>query len=194
MLHIARLIADDRRRDALDDDRRRAVRENVLLIGRDAALIGLTLWIFAGGLYPMLMHWGLGRAALSTYAHFFASMLLCGLIAAAYPFWLVTLLSVRRYYPLFVRPEGLDRADRGPLERLRRMGWFFLGLTALVPMTAVALLALVGSRAEFALATSAVGGMVGFVAALFALRRLLADVDALLPLTRTEIDRPPTVT
>jgi hypothetical protein len=192
MYRLSRYVSNDAARGTLDDAQRAEMRGSSLIVGRDAVLIGLSLWVVAGAAYPLLMHWKLGEAAVSTYTHFFASMMLCGLVAAAYPFWLATLIGVRRFYPLFVRLESFGRTDRAPLERLRVLCWFFLGLTALVPMTAVAVLALLGSQAQYALAASAVVGILGFAAALVALRVLLADLDALSLATHNEIRRPPT--
>jgi hypothetical protein len=123
---------------------------------------------------------------MSTYLHFFVSLVLCGLAAAAYPFFLVTLVGVRKYYPLFVRLDSMTEADRTELDLLRRWAWFYLGLAALVPMAAVAILAIVGSTARYALATSAVVGIVGFAASLTVLRLLLADIEALLPIVRDD--------
>ena len=160
---------------------------------RDFAILGaLTLGI-AGIAYPLMMHMRLGEAVMSTYLHFLASMLLCGLVAAAYPFMLITLMCMRRFYPLFVKLDSMGRTDRAQLETLKRLGWTFLGLAALVPLTAVAILASIGSQAQYALTVSGLGGIIGFAAAFAAQRTLIADIDALAMTTHTEIRRPSTV-
>ncbi len=187
---IGQYIVDPPLRATLDEAGYAEMRKRCLETGREAATISISLWALAGAVYPTSMHWGLGAAVMSTYLHFFTSLVLCGLAAAAYPFFLVTLLGVRRYYPLFVRFDAMTADDRTELEKLRRWAWFYLGLAALVPMSAVAILALTGSTARYALATSAVVGIVGFAASLTALRMLLTDIEALLPLMRNARQRP----
>ena len=103
------------------------------MIGNEAAILSISLWCLAGAVYPTVMHWGLGRAVMATYVHFFSSLLLCGLTAAAYSFFFVTLLGVRRFYPRFVRLETMSADERVDLERLRWLTWVYLGLAALVP-------------------------------------------------------------
>jgi len=191
-LPLARLV-DDRRRSALSDAALAEQRKVCLFTGRDAAVVGILLWGVAGVAYPILMHWGLGRAVASTYIHFFASTFICGLVAASYPFSLITLICLRGFYPLFVRLESMGRADRMQLYRLKRLAWASLVVAALVPLTTVAILASIGSQAQYALASSALVGIVGFAAAFAVLRTLLADIDALMLMTHQEIRRPLTV-
>lgn len=147
-------------------------------------MIGLSLWVIAGFAYPIAMHAGLGDVPWQVYAHFFTSLVLCGLIAAAYPFLLVTLISVHNYYPLFVRLATMNRTDREHLAKLRRLAWSYLGLAALVPMAALVVLLIIGSEARLALGLMAVGGIVGFVLALFGLSTFQADYDALIVTTQ----------
>lgn len=189
-INLARCVSNDKLRNALSDRQAAEYRRSCLLLGRDAALIGLALWLFAGVAYPVLMHLGMGEAQMTLYTHFLGSMLLCGLVAAAYPFMLLTLLSLRRFYPLFVRLDSMTRNDRADLENLKKLSWAFLILAALVPMTAVMMLALIKSEARFALITSGIGGFVGFGFAYLGLRTILADIDALTLVTHSEIRRP----
>ncbi len=192
-LPLGRGVADDRLRNTMDDFQLAEMRRECLVTGRDAAVVGLSLWGIAGIAYPLMMHMRLGEAVMSTYLHFLASMLLCGLVAAAYPFMLITLMCMRRFYPLFVKLDSMGRTDRAQLETLKRLGWTFLGLAALVPLTAVAILASIGSQAQYALTVSGLGGIIGFAAAFAAQRTLIADIDALAMTTHTEIRRPSTV-
>lgn len=189
-INLARCVSNDKLRNALSDAQAAEYRRSCLLLGRDAALIGMALWFFAGLGYPALMHLGMGHAQMNLYTHFMASMLLCGLVAAAYPFMLLTLLSLRRFYPLFVRLEKMNRNDRADLEKLKRLSWGFLILAALVPVTAVMMLALIKSEARYALMMSSFCGAVGFGFSYLGLRTILADIDALALVTHGEIRRP----
>ena len=159
---IGRYIGDPRLRATLDDAGYADLRKQCLDTGYEAALISISLWALAGAVYPTAMHFGIGSAAMTTYLHFFASLVLCGLAAAAYPFFLVTLLCVRRYYPLFVRFDSMTADDRADLERLRRWAWFYLGLAALRADVGRGLVGVTGSTAHYALGTSAAVGIVGF--------------------------------
>ena len=123
------------------------------------ASIGVSLWGVAGILYPIGMHLGLGEVPMSVYMHFFTSLLICGLIAAAYPFLWITFVSLHNYYPAFVRLDSMSEIDRSHLERMRRFAWTYLGLAALVPMLAVAVLAIIGTEAKAALIIMAGGGI-----------------------------------
>jgi len=158
------------------------LRRRCLLAGRDAAIISLSLWVLAGVMYPLLMHWWLGRVSAMVYLHFFSSLVLCGMVAAAYPFFIVTLFSLRRLYPRFVRLGAMGSDDVAQLEAVRRRTWFYLSLAGLVPMMAVMILTMIGSSAEYALKTSAIVGMIGFAGALTMVQKLQADVDCLVPL------------
>ncbi|MGC3967065.1 MAG: hypothetical protein QM775_06735 [Pirellulales bacterium] len=180
---VGRYIRSPARRIALTDKECSEFRRRTLFMGNEASMIGLMLWVVAGFAYPTAMHAGLGDVPWQLYAHFFTSLILCGLIATAYPFLLVTFISLHNYYPLFVRLASMNRADRDHLARLRRMGWIYLGLAVLVPMSAVVVLVIIGSEAKLALGLMAAGGIVGFIMAFFGAKTFQADYDALIVAT-----------
>ena len=73
-----------------------------LELGRLVALISIVEWSIAACVYPIslrLIHAEMPAAAM---LRFFFSLLLCGLVAAAYPFFVVTFFSLRSLYPVFV--------------------------------------------------------------------------------------------
>ncbi|MCE9606578.1 MAG: serine/threonine protein kinase [Planctomycetia bacterium] len=190
---IAKFLSNAKARDGLDDNGAADLRRRCLFIGHEASMIGVSMWVVAGVLYPIGMHLGLGDVPMTVYMHFFTSLLLCGSIAAAYPFLLITFVSLHHYYPAFVRLESMSSVDRTHLERMRRFAWTYLGLAALVPMLSVATLALIGSRLQLALVIMAVGGIIGFLAALVGLRVFQADYEALVVTTRKgQIRKPAT--
>jgi hypothetical protein len=120
-----------------------------------------------------------GSIPSSADVHFVASLTLCGLIAAAYPFFGVACLSVCSFYPALVRVETMTEDDREPLLRLARTSGLYLLLAATVPMLSVAILVLIGSQARFALGLLAAAGLAGFGLAFLGYRRLQSDLDAL---------------
>ena len=178
---------------ALPDEELVELRRRAYRTGHEAAMIGLTLWVFAGILYPTAMHLGLGEVPIETYVHFFTSLLLCGLIAAAYPFLFITFVVFRALLPPLVRLSTMDRVDRRRLEDVRKLSWTYLALAAMVPMTAVAMLTLSHSAAQWASAGAVGLGIAGFAAASAIVRRLQSDVDALKPTTAGPADRGVTI-
>lgn len=185
-LTVGKFIRSPELRNKLSDAQACDMRRRCLMMGHEASLISLSLWIVAGFAYPLAMHAGLGEVPWQIYSHFFTSLLLCGLIAAAYPFLLVTMLSVRHFYPLFIRLSSMSRADRDHLQKLRRLSWIYLGLAALTPMLAVVILVVIGAHAQVALGIMAAGGIIGFAAALVGLRRFQDDYDALVVVTQPQ--------
>src|SRR5262249_54837812 len=82
------------------------------------------------------------------FLHFVASLTLCGLIAAVYPYFAVTLFAVGGLLPVLLRagPEPPGPADLvGPAKRMS----LYLFLAAAVPMLAVLALVMIGSENRF---------------------------------------------
>jgi len=186
---IGKFIRNDALRDALDDRTTLDKRVRTINTGHEAAWISITLWTSAGLLYPIAMHIGLGTAAVSTYVHFFASLLLCGFIAAAYPFLLVSLVALRVYLPLFVRLPTMGETDRVAIERLKRLAWIYLILAVFVPVMSVPLLWFANSNAQWAPAIATVGGVLGVGVAFSIVKRLQSDLDALMLVTTSDLRR-----
>lgn len=165
----------------LQDRRRRC-----LDLGNLAVVVSLTLWLIAAPAYPISLHLLLGDVPLTVYAHFVTSLALCGLIAAAYPFFGVTFVAIRSFYPHLLRFDSLSPADLQTLQRLSRQSWLYLGLAASVPMIAVVILVLSGSNNRFELVTLAAGGAAGFGIALTAFRLVQADLSTLVRMLGTD--------
>ena len=177
---VGRAVQIDRRHSGppnLLDQRRRC-----LDLGNLAAVVGLTLWLMAAPAYPIALNMILGPVPTAVYVHFVASLALCGLIAAAYPFFGVTLVAIRCYYPRLIRLDSIAREDVVALQRLSRQSWLYLGLAASVPMVAVVILVLSGSNSRFELVTLAAGGVCGFGIALAAFRIVQTDLATLIRL------------
>ena len=157
-----------------------ARRRRCLQLGNVAALVGLTLWIIAAPAYPILLHLWQGDVPATIYAHFVASLTLCGLIAAAYPFFGVSLLAVRCLYPALVHWDTMSKEELPALKQLARYLWIHLVLAASVPMLSVMILALSGLDRRFALVALAAGGTIGFATAVSAFRLVQQDLQVLI--------------
>jgi eukaryotic-like serine/threonine-protein kinase len=155
------------------------LRGRCLALGHYAAGISLALWLLAAPAYPIAISFEVAQVPASVFVHFAASLALCGLIAAAYPFFSVACLSVCCLYPALVRLETMTREDQQSLMRLGRASWYYLLMAASVPMLAVAVLVLTGSQARFALGVLAAGGIFGLATAFALFRLLQADLAAL---------------
>jgi len=155
-------------------------RRRCLNLGNVAAMVGLTLWLIAAPAYPISLHWMVGFVPLNIYVQFVASLAICGLIAAAYPFFGVAIVSVRAFYPSLIDRESMMPEDREDLKRLSRQTWVYLVLAASVPMIAVLILAIGKSENRPALVVLAAGGAFGYAIAITAFRLLQADLATLI--------------
>jgi hypothetical protein len=118
------------------------------------------------------------------YLHFMVSLVLCGLMAAAYPFLMITFLSVRVFYPPLFQAHAPGAEDLTGLERMGRLVWRYLLLAASVPMLAVAVLVLVGSNSQLALGVLSAGGLTGFGLAFWLSRLIEEDLGVLVDIIR----------
>lgn len=178
---VARAVQTDQRH-ALTSDELAGRRRRCLELGNLAVIVGLTLWLIAAPAYPIALHIMLGQVPAAVYGHFVASLALCGLIAAAYPFFGVSIVAIRGFYPMLTRWDSIIPNDVVALQKLHRQCWFYLGLAALVPMIAVVILVLSGSNSRFELVALAAGGAIGFGIALTAFRLVQADLTLLIRL------------
>jgi serine/threonine protein kinase len=176
---VAAAVRDVCRGATLPADALPRLRRNCLRLGHVAAGISLTLWLIAAPAYPIALQLEVGSVPVSAYVHFVASLTLCGLIAAAYPFFIVACLSVCSFYPALVRIDTMSHEDLGPLASLSRASGGYLLLAASVPMLSVVILVLIGLQARFALGVLAAAGLAGFVMSFLVYRTLQADLAAL---------------
>lgn len=114
-----------------------------MTLGHFMARLALTLWVISGLAYPVSIHWGLGGGvSASVYIHFAASLALCGMLAGTYPFFLVTLISIRWFIPAMIRKEIIRGPKTQDVARVRRLNRFYLMLTASVPLLGILLILL----------------------------------------------------
>ena len=150
-------------------------RQRALLLGQVSALIGIFSWILAGILYPLLLEMMTGVVTAEGTLHFFASLVLCGLVAAVFPFFSMTEYSLRRIYP------GLggvgQEADRSTLLRLRQLGGAYVLAAGGVPLLSITLLAITGEHERVVLAWVSGFGILVLAAAFGMYRRLVQRIE-----------------
>jgi eukaryotic-like serine/threonine-protein kinase len=117
------------------------LRQGCLELGRLVALIGIVEWAIAACAYPITLRLIHAEMPATAMLRFFFSLLLCGLVAAAYPFFVVTFFSLRSLYPVFVLHDLEGSAADGPLlRRVGRRNTVYLAVAALAPFLSIAAL------------------------------------------------------
>ena len=142
-------------------------RQRALRLGAITAAVSTGCWLLAGIIWPSTLRAMVGPPGdgLSIYTHFVLSLAICGLIAAAYPYFLVTFLAVRVFYPSLLGPTGPSPSDRLALARVERDLARYRAAASGVPLLAVALLASQGASSLLPLAVLGLTGMAGVLLA-----------------------------
>ncbi|HKB06148.1 MAG TPA: serine/threonine-protein kinase [Gemmataceae bacterium] len=169
-------VARAMRGSKTDDPQR--VQDRCLSLGHWAAGLSIAEWGLAGLAYPISIRALTGHLPADMFVHFLMSLILCGLFAAAYPFFMVSFLAVRVFYPAL--PLATTEAG-GParLERLARQVWPYLLLTAAVPVLSLTIVVLAGPGNRVLLAIFGTGGLIGFAVAFWLARAIQEDLAAL---------------
>ena len=157
----------------------------MLLLGDLAALVGTAEWTLAGTLYPLLLWFNVPDLPLWVFRYFLSSLLICGLIAAAYPFFVVNYITTRVFYPAVLPYGPIDEDERRTLSKLSSRSSIYLLVAAGVPLLAL-LVTVLSSLGEATAIVLIFAGLIGLALAFFLYQRLqshwsaiqrLADVD-----------------
>jgi serine/threonine protein kinase len=158
-------------------------RSDTLLFGDRAVLVAFSLWGLAALAFPIILQLATGEVTTGMVVHFLASLLVCGAMAVAYPFFLVTFYMVRCIYPLFLRHGEINAGDAARLRRLNRRCVGYLAVAASVPLLAVAGVTFLPPEdiptVIVAVRVLCVGAIVAFVVTYLLFRALEADLRAL---------------
>ncbi|MFQ6394599.1 serine/threonine-protein kinase [Nocardia sp. KC 131] len=172
-----------RRGRRYDPDTLRRARADALLFANRAVVIVFSLWVFASITFPIALKLATGEIALSAVVHFLTSIVVCGAIAVAYPFFLVTFYMVRCIYPVFLRHGEISPDDAVWLRGLDRRANGYLAVAASVPLLAVAGVTFLPPAdiplVIFAVRVLCAGGIVAFIGSYLLFRALEADLKAL---------------
>ncbi len=163
----------------LAPEEKRSLRHHALRLGLRIATIGLVCWLLAGLAYPLSLRASMGQTPLWVFFHFLASLTLCGLIAATYPFFGGTFLAVRVLYPALVEPGSGNETDIRELARIDDWINVYLVLAAAVPLLALTVLSVLRVGSPMLVGILGLGGMAGFVAMYGLSRVIRRDLEAL---------------
>ncbi|WP_107984824.1 serine/threonine-protein kinase [Rhodococcus sp. OK519] len=158
-------------------------RADTLLMGDRIVAVVFALWLFAGIAFPVSMQIAAGSIPQGAYVHFLGSQIVCGAIAVAYPFFLVTFYAVRCLYPSLL-PHGIaSSSDERRLRGLDRRSTMYLAVAASVPLIGVAGVTFLSpdeiSVVIYAVRVLCVGGVIAFVFVYWLFRLLEEDLRAL---------------
>lgn len=162
--------------DELADLRVRALR-----LGSVTAGVCVAGWVLAGVVWPVAVRAAAGPppSGAGTYLHFGLSLAVCGLIAAAYPYFVVNFLAVRVFYPALLGPSGPAAADGPALRRAERDLARYRAVAAAVPLLTVALVAWADLANRGAVVVLSAAGLAGVGLASLIEVRTRADLAAL---------------
>lgn len=168
-----------------------AARLRSLRLSRFVTILGITEWIIAGMAYPLAIRFSVSTGRLDAIdgVHFFGSLLICGLLAAAYPFYLTATLVMRAFVPAMLRHNQLTQRDTKRLRQLCDQSAWSLYLAGGVPTVAILILQTAQQDGDevgkLTLQLLSILGAFGFALMLRLSKTLQQDTQALLDAGRT---------
>ncbi len=114
-------------------------------LGHRAAMIGGVLWSVSGIVFPLSLRVAEPNFSMSSALEFFLSLVICGGFAWIYPFFGITLVATKIYYPALVAPTMTDPLLTQRAARTAQRATNYLATAAAIPLLALGLLALQGN-------------------------------------------------
>ena len=153
------------------------LRKRCLHLGHLIAVIGLTMWIVAGPIYPILI----GALEIRDYVYFVISLAISGLAVATFPFMIVTWLCTHVFYRPLVLPGSVSTGDIALLEHVEGWKWTYLLLAGALPMLVISLGFIVGPQSgalsvNILLGIVGLAGLAGFLLALMLFKAIQNDL------------------
>ncbi|CAL1125253.1 unnamed protein product [Cladocopium goreaui] len=184
-LPVIRALWKLRRKQEIPNENLPFIRRRCLSIGNIVSWIVIALWVASGIGIPVGLEYGASSPSglpWNIYLHLFISQVLCGLIAATITFFLMSLVCIRSYYPLLLRPESIVEEDADALRTFERRVWVQFGLSISVPIVATLVVAISNLPRELMWVQTVIAaiGLGSFGFAFWMLRTIQADVAALL--------------
>ena len=173
-----------RNQEAIDPAELGVRRQWALRQGSLTTALCVSFWVVAGLMFPVTLRLVAGPPPLGegVYLHFLLSLVICGLIAGTYPYFLITFVAVRVLYPALLDPGAPTDSDLRALRRVARDLSRYLAIAVAIPFLAVGLLAYLGLEnrmAASAVAVLSVAGLAGTALSFYLESRTRADLAAL---------------
>ena len=154
-----------------------------LRLGYFVAWVVVSLWAIAGVVYPVALNIFSVDLGLKEYLHFFGSLVYCGVMAAVFPYLIVSLATLRVFYPSLIEDLSVDDSQRPELDAVGRRASLFLLLAGAMPalgiLTLVLLSLFTDSRNVMPQLVLSIVGVVGFGLAFLLYREVQQDREAL---------------
>lgn len=149
------------------------------------------LWMVAAIMFPLTLQFSEGGLPGRFVIHFFGSITICGAIAIAYPFFLLTFVVVRSVYPELVAYGRTNPLEVEQLDALRRRLPPYLAIAASVPLLGIVAVTYL-TPAEIAevivpIRVLCIGGIAGFVFVYWLSRLIESDLRALGRVIRSRV-------
>lgn len=116
------------------------LRRHITRLPLICVIIPILIWTLAGLAYPVAMNIAGSALTWSDSLHFVTSLILCGLIAAVYPFFLTAFMAIRVWYPIAFKTEEIQHEDIRMIDQFIGQSWFFMALAALLPTFSILLM------------------------------------------------------
>ena len=114
-------------------------------LGHRTAMIGGLMWAGSGIVFPLALRLADPRFSINSAVEFFLSLVICGGFAWIYPFFGISLVATKIYYPALVAPTMTDPKLPQRAVRTIRRATHYLATAAAIPLVALGLLALQGN-------------------------------------------------
>ncbi len=169
-----------------------ALRRRTLGLGQTAAGTNAALWTVAAGAYPVACRLLQIEMPAADVLRFWGTSFLCGLIAAAYPFFVITFFSLESLYPVFLLSDLEQASQDAP--QLRRTGkWSaaYLVLAGLIPLASICALIidkllapkLILDRADLAFGILTAAGLAALLPIFWLHQSIKSDLETLIGIT-----------
>lgn len=114
-------------------------------LGHRAAMIGGWMWAISGIVFPLALRIAEPQFSVNSAIEFFLSLVICGGFAWIYPFFGISLVATKIYYPALVAPTMTDPKLAARADQTVRRATNYLATAAAIPLLALGLLALQGN-------------------------------------------------
>jgi serine/threonine protein kinase len=159
-----------------------ACRRRALYLGDYVAWVSGIEWLVSGLVFPIWLRVSLGTSSgldSRQYVHFFASQVVCGMLAATMSFFLVTIYSLRVLNPPLLDADRDDDAAWQSLEALAARTSVYTRLTFAVIPLALVVMPLVHTDSRWAFFMLGIVGLVAWALASVLARRIQRSIHSL---------------
>ena len=158
-------------------------RHDCLVASDRVVFVVFGLWLLAGLTFALTLQFAAGGIPGRSAIHFVGSLTMCGAIAIAYPFFLLTFYIVRSVYPELVAHGQTNPREAEQLRALSRRLSRYLAIAASVPLLGIVAVSFL-TAPEIAevivpIRVLCIGGIAGFVLVYWLSRQIESDIQAL---------------